>query len=75
MRLTVVEADQGPVAVPDPARRLGGRGAWLHPRRDCVDTALRRNALSRAFRSRVQVEDPERFLRSILDAGAAPGAE
>lgn len=75
MRLTVVEADRGPVAVPDLARRLGGRGAWLHPRRDCVDTALRRNALSRAFRSRVQVEDPERFLRSILDAGAAPGAE
>ncbi|MBK6886141.1 MAG: YlxR family protein [Tetrasphaera sp.] len=40
--------------VPDPRRRLPGRGCWLHPTRDCLDLALRRRAFGRALR----VSDP-----------------
>jgi predicted RNA-binding protein YlxR (DUF448 family) len=36
--------------VPDLRRRLPGRGAWLHPTRDCFDKALRRRAFGRALR-------------------------
>ncbi|HEY3752679.1 MAG TPA: YlxR family protein [Pseudonocardiaceae bacterium] len=36
--------------VPDPERRLPGRGAWLHARPDCLRTAHRRRAFARAFR-------------------------
>ncbi|MEP6851187.1 MAG: YlxR family protein [bacterium] len=36
--------------VPDPARRAGGRGAWLHPDQDCADLAVRRRAFARALR-------------------------
>ena len=32
--------------------RKGGRGAWLHPAGACLDEAVRRRALSRAFRGR-----------------------
>ncbi|HEY6005740.1 MAG TPA: YlxR family protein [Anaeromyxobacter sp.] len=32
--------------------RRGGRGAWLHPSGACLDRAVRRRALSRAFRGR-----------------------
>jgi predicted RNA-binding protein YlxR (DUF448 family) len=36
--------------VPDPASRLPGRGASLHPTPDCLDLAERRRAFARAFR-------------------------
>ena len=38
------------VLVPDTQRRLPGRGAWLHPDRDCLSEAERRRAFGRALR-------------------------
>jgi len=37
-------------AVPDPARRLPGRGAHLHPTTQCLERAERTRALPRALR-------------------------
>jgi uncharacterized protein len=39
--------------VPDPRRRMPGRGAWLHPDPACLQTALKRGAFNRAFRGPV----------------------
>ncbi len=39
--------------VPDLDRRLPGRGAWLHPRRACLEHAMDRRAFDRAFRAGV----------------------
>ncbi|WP_375139377.1 YlxR family protein [Nocardia cyriacigeorgica] len=36
--------------VPDPRRRLPGRGAWLHPLSACLSLAVRRRAIGRALR-------------------------
>ena len=36
--------------LPDPGRRLPGRGAHLHPDRACLDLAERRRAFPRALR-------------------------
>jgi uncharacterized protein len=36
--------------VPDPRRRLPGRGAWLHPALECLHRAERRSAFPRALR-------------------------
>jgi predicted RNA-binding protein YlxR (DUF448 family) len=36
--------------VPDPAHRLPGRGAHLHPDAACLDLAERRKAFPRALR-------------------------
>lgn len=44
-----------PEVVVDAARRLPGRGAWLHPERGCFETAMRRKAFHRAFRRPVSV--------------------
>ncbi|KAA0023290.1 YlxR family protein [Antrihabitans cavernicola] len=41
---------EGSVVVPDPRCRLPGRGAWLHPRLDCLNQAERRRAFGRALR-------------------------
>ena len=38
------------VLVPDERGRLPGRGAWLHPRLDCLEKATQRRAFPRALR-------------------------
>ncbi|GAA2376979.1 YlxR family protein [Streptomyces cuspidosporus] len=38
------------VCVPDRRGTLPGRGAYVHPTRVCLELAVRRRALSRAFR-------------------------
>jgi uncharacterized protein len=49
--------------VPDPRRRLPGRGAWLHPDPDCVSLAQRRRAFARALR--VPDVDPTPVLETV----------
>ncbi|WP_314301566.1 YlxR family protein [Kocuria palustris] len=66
VRLSLVAGEQEPVVVPDPARRLGGRGAWLHPSRECADRALRRRAFNRAFRRSVPIQDEALLIEQIL---------
>jgi uncharacterized protein len=48
-QLLRVVAQDG-AAVPDPVRRLPGRGAYLHPDAACLTEAERRRALPRALR-------------------------
>ena len=38
--------------VPDPDRRLSGRGAWLHDDPQCLAAAVRRGGFARSFRGR-----------------------
>jgi predicted RNA-binding protein YlxR (DUF448 family) len=38
------------VVVPDERARRPGRGAWIHPRIECLDLAERRKAVSRSLR-------------------------
>ncbi len=45
------------VVVPDLDRRLPGRGIWLSPRRDVVNTAVQKRLFARAARRAVQVPD------------------
>ncbi|SDC31879.1 hypothetical protein SAMN05216174_101980 [Actinokineospora iranica] len=37
-------------AVPDPRRRMPGRGAWVHPDAGCLAKAEKRRAFPRALR-------------------------
>jgi predicted RNA-binding protein YlxR (DUF448 family) len=46
--------DEG-VLVPDPRKRLPGRGAWLHNHAQCRKLALQRGGFARSFRSPVDV--------------------
>ncbi|MBX3098075.1 MAG: YlxR family protein [Salinibacterium sp.] len=50
---------------PDPSATLPGRGAWVHPNTQCVETAIKRRAFGRAFRV------TEALDTSRLVAGAA----
>ena len=51
LRVTARQGDSGVFGiVPDVHRRLGGRGAWLHPDAECVEQAVRRRAFARALR-------------------------
>jgi len=64
--------------IPDPRRRLPGRGASLHPTPECLHAAVRRRAFPRALRSSARVEAGPLQLHilgtpSAADPGAAPG--
>lgn len=54
--LRLVLAGQPPVLVPDVRRRAGGRGVSVHPRRACLERAVRRGAFSRAFRRELRLD-------------------
>ncbi|WP_461024782.1 DUF448 domain-containing protein [Thalassiella azotivora] len=56
------------VVVPDPRRRLPGRGAWLHPDPVCLDLAERRRALARALRTGTAVDAGP--VRAHLESGS-----
>lgn len=45
------------IVVPDLSGRLPGRGAWLTADREIMAQALKKNAFSRAFRTKVTVDD------------------
>lgn len=61
---------QDGAVVPDPHRRLPGRGAHLHPVVACLDLAERSRALSRALR--VAGVPELRELRDLIESMAAP---
>ncbi len=77
VRLAIVDAP--PFVVPDPKKRLGGRGAWIEPRRQCVERAAKKGGFQRALRRGVQVDTEqtialmraglERRLWSLLGGG------
>jgi predicted RNA-binding protein YlxR (DUF448 family) len=41
--------------LPDPRGTLPGRGAWLHPKRECWDAAVARRSFNRAFKAPVTI--------------------
>jgi predicted RNA-binding protein YlxR (DUF448 family) len=73
VRVATETTDDGPRAVVDRTGRRGGRGAWLHPSHECLDTALRRRAFQRAFRAPVDTEGIARELDALLSARTAGG--
>jgi predicted RNA-binding protein YlxR (DUF448 family) len=51
LRVVAVSTGNGEYAVTvDTAGNLPGRGAWLHPRQECLRAAIRRRAVGRALR-------------------------
>lgn len=57
LRLAVVP-DHDPLLVPDLAGKLGGRGVWLHARRDCLRKALH-GGFARALRRSVALTEAD----------------
>ena len=66
VRVAVEHTQQGPEAVLDVSRRIGGRGAWVHATQECVGTAVRRRAFNRAFRTAVSAENLGHHLNVLL---------
>ncbi|MGZ8578286.1 MAG: YlxR family protein [Actinomycetota bacterium] len=56
----------GGAPVIDRSATMPGRGTYVHPRRACVDRALKTGAVDRALRSTVG-HDEARKLRGIVD--------
>jgi len=53
---------------PDPSASEHGRGAWVHPTRECVDASIKRKAWGRALKTNV---DTSRLLTHM--SGLQPG--
>lgn len=72
-RLLRVVAGEGEV-LPDPRRRLPGRGAYLHPRLDCLAQAERKRAFPRALRLPGPFAVDAVRARLLEEGAEAPGA-
>ena len=59
------------VVIPDPRRRLPGRGAWVHPVPECLHRAERRSAFPRALRVPGPL-DVDRVRSYLLSRAAHP---
>ncbi|MGY1634251.1 YlxR family protein [Geodermatophilus sp. SYSU D01186] len=62
----------GGALVPDPRRRLPGRGASLHPTPECLRAAERRRAFARALRCSSPVEAGPLRVHVLGTPSAAP---
>jgi uncharacterized protein len=73
LRVVVVQG----ALVPDPRRRLPGRGAWLHPVPECLDRAERRSAFPRALRVPGPLDTaPVRVhIGTVIGARETPGSD
>ena len=56
------------LVVPDFARKLPGRGAWVASSREAVDAAIKKKAIARA--AKAQVDTPDNFA-DLIEAGLA----
>ncbi len=68
--LRFVLSPEGELA-PDFTGKLPGRGAWLTPSRPALETALKKGAFARSFKSGVKAPDD---LAARIDAGLAKQA-
>jgi predicted RNA-binding protein YlxR (DUF448 family) len=57
-----------------PGGSSAGRGAWLHPRDDCFQAAVKARAFARAFRRSMTMPAPGEFM-AALAAQAAHAAK
>ena len=63
--IRLVRAENGTVEV-DMSARKPGRGAYLCPKKDCWEVALRRNYLEHALRTKLS-DDNRRFLAQHIN--------
>ena len=68
LRLVAGSVDGHPVVVPDPGGAATGRGAHLHPARECFDLAVRRKAFARALHVSLQGEASSAPVGAYLDS-------
>ena len=72
LRVVAVDGGNGDCAVTvDSARKLPGRGAWLHPDPQCLEAAIRRRAFVRALR----ITGSPDITAVVEHVGAARGPE
>ncbi len=65
VRLIRIVLRDGGVAV-DVRQREPGRGAYVHPRPECLDHALKRRSLGRALRSEIDGQQAAVTIRQFL---------
>jgi predicted RNA-binding protein YlxR (DUF448 family) len=65
VRLIRIVLCDGGVAV-DVRQREPGRGAYLHPRPECLEQALKRRSLGRALRSEIDGQQAAVTIRQFL---------
>jgi predicted RNA-binding protein YlxR (DUF448 family) len=64
--LRVVRTPTGALSI-DASGRAAGRGAYVCPAAECVDTAIKKGALSRALKTPLSIDVREALVAGIAD--------
>ena len=67
LRIVARPQGEGSILVPDPQRRLPGRGCWLTPTLQALEMAIKRGAFGRALRvsNPIDTSPVEEYLRQV----------
>ncbi len=66
--LRIVRSPEGEISL-DPTGKKNGRGAYVCPRRECIEKAIKEKRLERALEKPIEEEVRQRLLESFADAG------
>jgi uncharacterized protein len=70
--MRIVRTPTGDV-VPDETGRAAGRGAYVCRTGDCLHTAIKKGALSRALKTPLPAELPQVLIGSVTNNGSIEG--
>ena len=65
-RLVRIACYEGKLSL-DTDGRTKGRGVYVCPRKECIEKAIKKNALKRSLKADIGAEEAESILQSVID--------
>ncbi|HEX2266843.1 MAG TPA: YlxR family protein [Actinomycetota bacterium] len=72
--LRLVRRSDGDISV-DPGAKAPGRGAYVHPRDECIRTAIRSRSIARALKTQIPADRTGSLIEEVIKARESSRAD